>query len=73
MDSNHRPQGYEPCELATALSRYILGVLVRFSVELQRHSRVNTYIFYPAVTTTGFVQLIPQGSQGVDLLLSRVM
>jgi len=27
----------------------------------------------PAVTTTGFVQLIPQGSRDVDLLLGRYL
>ena len=73
MESNHRPRAYEARELPPALSRYFQGGIVHIPTlsEVLTVLRVLPIIFYPAVTATGFVQLIPQGSQGVGLLLGR--
>lgn len=62
MESNHRPQGYDPCELPTAPPRDFQG--------LQRHDCFTSFCIHPYAYVLCVAQAL--GSAGLNLFAKQI-
>ena len=62
MESNHRPQGYDPCELPTAPPRDFQG--------LQRHDYFTSFCIHPYAYVLCVAQAL--GSAGLNLFAKQI-